>query len=48
MASAPATTFLMPSSKIASPRTVAVVVPSPATSEALLAISLTIWTPMFS
>jgi hypothetical protein len=29
-------------------RMVAVVVPSPATSEVLLATSLTIWAPMFS
>ena len=34
--------------KIASARTVAVVVPSPATSLVLLATSLTIWAPMFS
>ena len=48
IASEPATTALSPSSNSASPRTVAVVVPSPATSDALEAISLTIWTPMFS
>ena len=33
---------------MASARMVAVVVPSPATSEVLLATSLTIWAPMFS
>ena len=45
---APAATFLSPSSKMASARIVAVVVPSPATSEVLLATSRTIWAPMFS
>jgi hypothetical protein len=44
----PATTILPPSRKIAWASTVAVVVPSPATSEVLLATSLTIWAPMFS
>ena len=44
----PATTACRPSLKIASARTVAVVVPSPATSLVLLATSLTIWAPMFS
>ena len=44
----PATTALSPSLKIASARTVAVVVPSPATSEVLLATSLTMLAPMFS
>ena len=45
---APAVTFLIPSAKIASARTVAVVVPSPATSEVLEATSFTSWAPMFS
>ena len=45
---APATTFFAPSRKIACASTVAVVVPSPATSEVLLATSRTIWAPMFS
>src|SRR5438876_7943256 len=45
---APAVTFLSPSRKIAWASTVAVVVPSPATSEVLEATSLTIWAPMFS
>ena len=44
----PATTALRPSLKMASARTVAVVVPSPATSLVLQATSLTIWAPMFS
>src|SRR5262245_28400430 len=45
---APAVTFLRPSRKIACARTVAVVVPSPATSEVLEATSRTICAPMFS
>ncbi len=45
---APAVTFFMPSRMMAWARTVAVVVPSPATSEVLEATSLTIWAPMFS
>src|SRR6185295_17529368 len=45
---APAVTFLRPSSKIASASTVAVVVPSPATSFVFEATSFTIWAPMFS
>ena len=45
---APAVTFLRPSRKIACASTVAVVVPSPAMSEVLVATSLTIWAPMFS
>ena len=45
---APAVTFLRPSRKIAWARTVAVVVPSPATSEVFDATSRTIWAPMFS
>src|SRR6202050_2941650 len=48
MGLAPAATVLTPSRKIAWARTVAVVVPSPATSEVLLATSRTIWAPMFS
>ena len=44
----PATTARSPSLKIDSARTVAVVVPSPATSEVLLATSLTMRAPMFS
>src|SRR5882762_2954450 len=44
----PAATILMPSAKIARAKTVAVVVPSPATSEVLLATSFTICAPMFS
>ncbi len=44
----PAATILMPSAKMARARTVAVVVPSPATSEVLLATSFTICAPMFS
>src|SRR5215467_7924244 len=38
----------MPSVKIERARTVAVVVPSPATSDVLEATSFTIWAPMFS
>src|SRR5205807_3891370 len=45
---APAVTALTPSRKIAWASTVAVVVPSPATSEVLEATSRTIWAPMFS
>ena len=45
---APAVTFLRPSRKIAWASTVAVVVPSPATSEVLVATSFTICAPMFS
>src|SRR5882672_553041 len=45
---APATTILSPSRKIAWARTVAVVVPSPATSEVFEATSLTICAPTFS
>src|SRR5437899_111635 len=48
MGLAPAVTFLRPSRKIACASTVAVVVPSPATSEVFEATSLTIWAPMFS
>ena len=48
MALAPAVMFLRPSSKIASARIVAVVVPSPATLLVLEATSLTIWAPIFS
>ena len=44
----PAATYFMPSRTIACASTVAVVVPSPATSEVLLATSLTICAPMFS
>ena len=44
----PEAIILSPSRKIASARTVAVVVPSPATSFVLLAASLTSWTPRFS
>src|SRR6267378_2110670 len=44
----PAATALAPSLTIACARTVAVVVPSPARSEVLLATSRTIWAPMFS
>jgi len=46
--SAPAVTFLRPSRKMACASTVAVVVPSPATSEVLEATSFSIWAPMFS
>src|SRR3954463_13530178 len=45
---APAVTFLMPSRTSAWARTVAVVVPSPATSFVLVATSFTSWAPMFS
>ena len=45
---APAVTFLVPSRMIAWASTVAVVVPSPATSEVLEATSRTICAPMFS
>jgi hypothetical protein len=45
---APAATVLTPSRKMACARTVAVVVPSPATSEVLDATSRTICAPMFS
>ena len=45
---APAVTFLRPSRKIAWASTVAVVVPSPARSEVLVATSFTICAPMFS
>ncbi len=45
---APAATFFRPSWTIAWPRTVAVVVPSPAMSLVLEAISLASWAPMFS
>src|SRR5678816_3645135 len=45
---APATTIRKPSRKIAWARTVAVVVPSPATSEVFEATSLTICAPTFS
>src|SRR5437870_4123901 len=44
----PAVTDLSPSRKIAWASTVAVVVPSPARSEVLVATSFTIWAPMFS
>ena len=46
--SAPAAIIFRPSLKIASASTVAVVVPSPATSLVLLAASLTSWAPRFS
>src|SRR5262245_11858456 len=46
--SCPATTIFRPSVKIARASTVAVVVPSPATSEVLEATSFTICAPMFS
>src|SRR3989454_6077380 len=45
---APAVTVVKPSRKIACASTVAVVVPSPATSEVFEATSRTIWAPMFS
>jgi hypothetical protein len=45
---APAATVLTPSRKIACASTVAVVVPSPATSEVFEATSFTICAPMFS
>ena len=44
----PAATYFMPSRTIACASTVAVVVPSPATSEVLEATSFTICAPMFS
>ena len=44
----PAATALEPSRTIAWASTVAVVVPSPAVSEVLLATSRIIWAPMFS
>src|SRR5690348_598023 len=44
----PAVTDLSPSRKIAWASTVAVVVPSPAKSDVLVATSFTIWAPMFS
>ena len=44
----PAATYFMPSRTMACARTVAVVVPSPATSEVLEATSFTICAPMFS
>src|SRR5579862_99425 len=44
----PAATYFMPSEMIACARTVAVVVPSPATSDVLDATSFTICAPMFS
>ena len=48
MGLAPAAMFLNPSWTMAWARTVAVVVPSPATSLVLLAASLRSWAPMFS
>ena len=45
---APALTFWRPSATIAWARTMAVVVPSPATSSVLVATSLRSWAPMFS
>ena len=45
---APAATFFMPRLTIVWASTVAVVVPSPATSLVLVATSLTSWAPMFS
>ncbi len=45
---APAATFFMPSRTMARASTVAVVVPSPATSLVLVATSLASWAPMFS
>ncbi len=48
IADAPAVTFLEPSRYIAWASTVAVVVPSPATSEVFEATSRSIWAPMFS
>ena len=45
---APAATFFMPPLTIARASTVAVVVPSPATSFVLVATSLVSWAPMFS
>src|SRR5215813_13120145 len=46
--SCPAATILAPSVKMERASTVAVVVPSPATSEVFEATSFTIWAPMFS
>src|SRR6185312_6784060 len=48
MGLAPAATDLAPSRMMACARTVAVVVPSPATSEVFEATSLSIWAPIFS
>src|SRR3954466_4026017 len=48
MGFAPAVTFFSPSRKMACASTVAVVVPSPARSEVLVATSFTICAPMFS
>src|SRR5262245_17994260 len=48
MGSCPAATILAPSVKMDRASTVAVVVPSPATSEVFEATSFTIWAPMFS
>ena len=48
MGFAPASRFFIPALIIACARTVAVVVPSPATSFVLVATSLTNWAPMFS
>ena len=48
MGSAPAAIIFSPSLKMASASTVAVVVPSPATSLVLVAASLTSWAPRFS
>ena len=48
MALAPAATLRMPSCTIAWASTVAVVVPSPATSLVLVAASLRSWAPMFA
>ena len=45
---APAATFFIPPLTMARARTVAVVVPSPATSFVLVATSLQSWAPMFS
>src|SRR5579884_359026 len=45
---APEVTFLRPAPIIACPRTIEVVVPSPAMSLVLVAISLKSWAPMFS
>ena len=45
---APAARFFIPALIIACAKTVAVVVPSPATSFVFVATSLTIWAPMFS
>jgi len=44
----PEATYFIPSRTIACASTVAVVVPSPATSDVLEATSFTIWAPMFS